>query len=711
MRPTRWPHFFLAIAVVTLATAACSSDGDSGAGAGPGDAASDSVAGDGASDLLDAGTDAAGDTSPDGAVDASGGDATADLPGEDATDDTRRDTTTEDGVEDSGLEDLPDDGRPDAGDTTSGCIAHIQCSENPAGEVCDFETGECVECTSDDHCVDNPDGWRCGPDHQCHTVEGCIHHADCVGHPDGELCVFFEERCGECLDNDDCPEDQGCGSDFTCGPWTDENCAAEDHSRPYAYEGACVECRIDDDCESAYRDHCNGDNECVECLNDDHCTADYAPYCDDGHCGRCKNDDQCTDDAYPYCIEGYCTGCDPDLCGGDTPLCSSTECVECTSYYDCDPDAGIYCNDNECVLEDIECDGGGDCDDHAALDHCADFGRCVACTRNSHCRLGGIIGDDVCDEATGTCVDCVDDDDCDNENRPYCGDDNNCVECATDGDCVGNPDGPVCTSYGFCSECGTNADCAGHPNGEYCVDEWFCGECLTEDHCTGDDVCDDGRCACEDRFDRCFLDMATYVCGTYVDNCDGRFDCGECGEGGTCSDGGRDCDCPLDVFDAEDFNDTEATASSLPDMTDAPASSAELVALSIDADSDEDWFTVHVDDDFDAGNPNLYLTLAVTPPQSAAGDLEDDSEYELTMWLQCDNGTPEQNDSTCDGRVSPETDYGIGCYARGDGSPPLALTAQFNCPGINDSGVATIRVRKLERFGRCDSYDLDIVAD
>jgi hypothetical protein len=53
----------------------------------------------------------------------------------------------------------------------------------------------------------------------------CTHHADCAGHPDGEVCVFFEQRCGQCLYGSDCPSGQTCVAGFVCRPLTDQMCA------------------------------------------------------------------------------------------------------------------------------------------------------------------------------------------------------------------------------------------------------------------------------------------------------------------------------------------------------------------------------------------------------------------------------------------------------------------------------------------------------
>ena len=606
--------------------------------------------------------------------------------------------------------------------TPAGCINHTDCDGDPAGEVCDVESGDCVECLISEHCDGNPSGWRCGGDNECFTPDGCINHDDCDGDPSGELCIFFEERCGECLYHSDCLEGQRCNPSFECVALTDEICAAENPSRPYVVGTECVDCRTDDHCTYSTYVYCSSWNDCIECRQDDHCTEDTdEPYCltETGHCAECATNDHCPDELCDISSSGRfarCDECAEEQCPEDTPYCSwavftDQECVECTSDYDCDWWDNYYCDDGVCVFEAIPCDSNSDCSDNTELDQCPDAdveGRtCVECDGNFDCRIWGIVGDDVCDVETGTCVDCLDDDDCVHDDRPFCHTDGYCSECRSDVDCTGNPEGSACSDVGRCQECIQDIDCEGNPNGDYCRYDLSCAECVLDEHC--DEVgaeCSHGECVipaeCTDRFSDCSVDPGIYLCDSYVDNCGGRFNCGTCGGGGTCSSGGRDCLCPLDDLDLTASNNTSETATDLGEFSDNADDDARREGLTIHSSDDEDWFRFDAVDATGGGfNPDVFVAV-----RANGDEVGDESAYEITMWIDChtaDDGT------VCDGAPVEATADGIGWTHWGWGFGNIL--AEVECTTTTDTATVTLRVRKTERFGRCDSYSLEISVD
>lgn len=541
----------------------------------------------------------------------------------------------------------------------------------------------------------------------------CTHHEDCAGHPDGELCIFFEGRCGECLSSEDCSgASEVCGVDFECVVPSDTVCDSSFTDRPYFFGGECVECLSDDHCLSVYRPYCHlGSHRCGECSSDDHCADDLL--CNsDGNCSPCREDSDCDGE---LCVrESYCSSCDPDRCPADRPNCSGGECVECYASSQCPEDHG--CQDGTCVFEAIEC-SSSECDDHALLDVCTDEGVCGECETTWDCWWvfgqtchetldicvqcnddSGCWGSDRC-TPEGECVECLTSDDCVDERWPGCND-NRCVgECVDDEDCT-NPAEPVCFEQSHCVECADDSDCVGNPRGSTCSYYNECGECRDDDDCPDGEDCYGNECRPEcDSYWNCELDLGTYICGEYPNNCGELFDCGECGNGGTCL--GFDCICPDDSFDEEARNDTAATATDLGETPDAPDSEVNIRALSINSDEDVDWYTFQAVDAWDFGSPHVTVEL------TTGDDVDDwDSWYQVTVWFNCDSGT--NAEASCDrGTVSPETTHGVGCASQGRHYAMIEFSS--DCEGtMDDSVTGLIRVQKLERQGRCGTYNLNL---
>lgn len=242
--------------------------------------------------------------------------------------------------------------------------------------------------------------------------------------------------------------------------------------------------------------------------------------------------------------------------------------------------------------------------------------------------------------------------------------------------------------------------------------EGQCGGCRSDSDCTSTTetpYCLEGRCQLCEPFNQCDLEFTRYVCGSYANNCDSNFHCGSCGTGGVCVEGGRDCSCPADAFDALAPNDTAEAATLLDEMRDAPDSEGHLDALNIATATDVDWYTFHVVDSGLDGNPDVMLSLAAVAPDL---DVSDDSLYDVAMWVDCDRGRG--NDSVCRAGVSStETAHGAGCAARQTSAgESLAVRVTIRCAGtIDESGTVMVRVRKSERHGRCDAYGLQLRVD
>jgi len=178
------------------------------------------------------------------------------------------------------------------------------------------------------------------------------------------------------------------------------------------------------------------------CSSEDDCGSATA-HCDmdSGRCRGCASDDDCRGELLCDTASGICRDCvDDGDCDGERPICDrvSGQCsAECTTNDDC-PSG----------------DGPQMCD--------TSRGRCVDC-------IGNGMPCEFCELVTFSCVGCLTDDDCPND-EPFCGPSHECSpECAGDGDCSGDL---VCDPMSSrCVECATNADCPG----EVCQRDYTCG--------------------------------------------------------------------------------------------------------------------------------------------------------------------------------------------------------------------------------------------
>ncbi len=123
----------------------------------------------------------------------------------------------------------------------------------------------------------------------------------------------------------------------------------------------------------------------------------------------------------------------------------------------------------------------------------------------------------VCDEATDTCVECLENPDC---TEGVCNTETHeCVQCLSRADCSGNA--PACdTNTNLCVACLENSDCSDAM--PFCnPEEQSCAECLEDTDCTESDAswCDAGSCAPCQTNDDCAHLTGTTVCDAEVGQC------------------------------------------------------------------------------------------------------------------------------------------------------------------------------------------------
>ncbi len=184
-----------------------------------------------------------------------------------------------------------------------------------------------------------------------------------------------------------------------------------------------------------------------------------------------------------------------------------------------------------------------ECEDDDDL--CVDCDECNNGTCEDSCE-----GTDtpICDTETNQCVECIEDEDCTDPDKPWCID-NACKQCKTDADCVDNSPKEKCdTDRNRCVECISDGDCA---PGEICVRNRCAESCEDDEDCEVGQVCQAGVC-----LESCVSDgdcEPGQVCedGVCVEACTDNGDCppgeicaeGRCqGDDGTCSPPCEGCD-------------------------------------------------------------------------------------------------------------------------------------------------------------------------
>ncbi len=285
----------------------------------------------------------------------------------------------------------------------------------PCGEGSPCESGlTCAKIGVSEHCTtscavkgDCFSGWEC---YEGNCVPGLFQCADCLltGCTDDPAKPYCDPSTGECsVAKSTCEE---ClKGDAQCGPG--KRC----HARDSETKKACVpECGTDADCpeNGQCKDIGDGIKLCEwktqgECCLGAACTGSPAG-CDDLNCSG----------ATPHCVAGACVQCLNDShCSGETPKCQSSVCVageaQCTGntpHWNAAKDKCCEClNDSNCgasskCTADCSCKvaGGGVCDEcEDPYPGCANYQEqwvCVQCSDDSHC------GGNECDLTTYTCV-------------------------------------------------------------------------------------------------------------------------------------------------------------------------------------------------------------------------------------------------------------------------------------------------------------------
>ncbi|HVR60770.1 MAG TPA: hypothetical protein VMU50_02675 [Polyangia bacterium] len=252
-----------------------------------------------------------------------------------------------------------------------------------------------------------------------------------------------EEAAFRCATDDDCRGTATPACDTTsgaCVSCTDNYCAKQaDGGTPVCVPatGACVECGPGKACQEVGKPLCSPAGICVPC------STAGAGLCKDkdkmlpacnlssGACVRCASVADCLDKTTPFCSADQCVGCGS---AGNTacmqlnskfPICSSSgACVECGVDDHCSATSTRpFCGrDSSCVGCDMAPAGPNACAAHSPQQP-------------------------VCNRDTGSCVQCLTNNDCGDPTMPVCGAMNKCGPCAKDGDCAGRGGPVVCLSH------------------------------------------------------------------------------------------------------------------------------------------------------------------------------------------------------------------------------------------------------------------------
>jgi hypothetical protein len=213
--------------------------------------------------------------------------------------------------------------------------------------------------------------------------------------------------------------------------------------------------------------------------------------------------------------------------------------------------------------------------------------------------------------------------------------------------------------------------------------------CSTTGDCTWDCmppyVREGDVCTCAPR--TCTDAMAE--CGPLDDGCGGTTDCGLCSGGRSCT--GNICGC---MPDATEPNDVRTAISSIATLEDCSDDARSILDLNIDEMADEDWYRFDISDCFDAGNPQITVTL-----DGIAGA----SDYDLAAYYACPSG----NDSSCT-RGTIDNTVGNGCASVTAGSAVETVEIATECSGTDDSGILFIHVTARTWAMTCDPYRIQI---
>ena len=344
-------------------------------------------------------------------------------------------------------------------------------------QFCDETAGTCVDCLSDANCDDqNP------------CTDGSCEGGICAFVPNSDSC----DDGTACTSNDTCLNGVCSGAPIDCddgNSCTDHTCDAAIGCVTTVRQGACddgLPCTQDDVCQNG---QCIGDIvvDCActivgDCADGNPCTSETcadlvcvsslsAGPCDDGN--PCTTNDACNngtcdgtgtldcDDLNP-CTDDSCdlaVGCqhsnNSNPCDNGNPCTENDTCASAV----CTAGSAVACDDaNECT--DDSCDPLSGCVHTDNSDACDDTSFCngpESCSAGA-CQPGALpCAEQVCDESSDACVECLVVGDCDDGlfcNGPEsCGGANTCVagvapcepsECDESSDTCTIPTGPGC---------------------------------------------------------------------------------------------------------------------------------------------------------------------------------------------------------------------------------------------------------------------------
>jgi len=174
------------------------------------------------------------------------------------------------------------------------CTKDQDCSDDPAGHMCDIPTGKCVLCTADDACIPG----RCHPTSR--TCVDCVADADC-NIAGGETCDTGTNTC----------KVTGCAQDVDCSGM--EHCDPATHKCSFCARDA--DCTFGGECRArmcADKASCAGDGDCV-----------WPRRCEAGACVACRADLPCAEGQ--SCVAGACA--EPAACTQSASCRPGRACV------------------------------------------------------------------------------------------------------------------------------------------------------------------------------------------------------------------------------------------------------------------------------------------------------------------------------------------------------------------------------------------------
>ena len=344
---------------------------------------------------------------------------------------------------------------------------------NLAKPICDFNTGDCEECTLEQHC---PAFWRCW---NKNCIQ-CLNDLDCGA---GEKCtddnMCAEKTCDEYIYPDQHCKDRN-GSGYSCVDRECKltDCYGRDERCPkgfYCPEHECIfGCKDGGNCPDV-KPHCSIEGSCVECLGPIHCGGMGIGYDCVGY--KCVKKEDCAklDSLCPeneWCNLDHCEeGCiDSRNCSGESPHCSlnTGRCEICIYDHHCE--RGYDCDNFKCVWVGYDCSYDPECPKNW---FCSNR-FCVFGCNNSDENCGKETPH--CSRQTGECEECWSDEHC--EWWQICDDENRCVARKDYAECVEGE----------------------KKHGKRCRDGIWVGiECKGPEDCLGHEYCDDGMCRDKER--------------------------------------------------------------------------------------------------------------------------------------------------------------------------------------------------------------------